>query len=44
MLNGKGSTVYLRNYLVNQESVRAVTFDENCASDMKLHVPYPMFV
>lgn len=44
MLNGKGSTVYLRNYLVNQESVRAVTFDENCAFDMKLHVPYPMFV
>lgn len=44
MLNSKGSTVYLRNYLVNQESVRAVTFNEDCAFDIKLNVPYPMFV
>lgn len=44
MLNSKGSTVYLRNYLVNQESVRAVTFNDDCVFDIKLNVPYPMFV
>lgn len=44
MLNREGSTVYLRNYLVNQESVRAVIFNEDCAFDIKLNVPYTMFV
>lgn len=44
LLNNNGVTAYIRNYLVDLETVRALTFDDDCNIDAKLDVPYPMFV
>lgn len=44
MLNSRAITAYLRNYLVNRETVYALTFNDDCSVDRKLDVPYPMFV
>lgn len=43
-LNTKSTTVYLRNYLINRETVHALTFNDDCSIDKKFSVPYPMFV
>lgn len=43
-LNTKGITVFMRNYLVDMESIHALTFSDDCTINKKLNVPYPMFV
>lgn len=44
MFNSGGITAYLRNYITNTQSVRALTFDEDCRLNITFDIPYPMFV
>ena len=44
MFNSRGITAYLRNYITNTQSVRALTFDEECRLNITFDIPYPMFV
>ena len=44
ILNSKGITAYVRSYITNTQSIRTLTFDEDCKLDVTLDIPYPMFV
>ena len=44
LFNSQGTTAYIRNYILNTEKVRALTFNDECQIDTKIHVPYPMYV
>ena len=43
-LNTGAITAYLRNYLINRETVHAMNFNDDCTIEKKFNVPYPMFV
>lgn len=44
MINSRGVTAYIRNYILNTEKIRVLTFNDECQIDTKIHVPYPMYV
>lgn len=44
ILNSRGITAYVRSYITNTQSIRTLTFDEDCKLDVTLDIPYPMFV
>lgn len=43
-LNTNPPTAFLRNYLLNRETVHSLIFNDDCTIEKNFDIPYPMFV